>query len=79
MDECGKTGRREENLDDQNRIFLLDDGFRVLVWIASWLQELAEESLAGGLKFAFCYGCLKKPVSKNIISWNFLGQCYWFK
>jgi hypothetical protein len=29
MDECGKTGYREENIDDQDRIFLLDDEFRV--------------------------------------------------
>ena len=28
-DGCGRNWYRGENLDDQNRIFLLDDGFRV--------------------------------------------------
>jgi hypothetical protein len=29
MNECGETGYRGENFDDQERIFLLEDEFRV--------------------------------------------------
>jgi hypothetical protein len=29
MDGCGKTRYRGDNLDDQDGIFLLEDGFRV--------------------------------------------------
>jgi hypothetical protein len=29
MDECGRKQYREENLDDQDRIFFLEDKFRV--------------------------------------------------
>jgi hypothetical protein len=29
MDECGRKWYREENLDDQDKIFLLEDEFKI--------------------------------------------------